>query len=148
MWSKFSLDCVTNHFLICSGVEFGARMITIDGKQIKLQIWDTVSIAKIHCMTLIKLFNRSTLYVGSLFMLFHAYCGLLNTNAPVAMRWNMVPEKISFSYAVFTTGVPRWTYLSEYLCCGLNRNAVETVFKKNEQLFKAHMWSKIWISIP
>lgn len=25
-----------------SGVEFGARMITIDGKQIKLQIWDTV----------------------------------------------------------------------------------------------------------
>ena len=26
-----------------AGVEFGARMITIDGKQIKLQIWDTVS---------------------------------------------------------------------------------------------------------
>lgn len=25
-----------------TGVEFGARMITIDGKQIKLQIWDTV----------------------------------------------------------------------------------------------------------
>ena len=23
------------------GVEFGARMITMDGKQIKLQIWDT-----------------------------------------------------------------------------------------------------------
>ena len=27
------------------GVEFGARMITIDNKQIKLQIWDTVSAA-------------------------------------------------------------------------------------------------------
>ena len=26
------------------GVEFGARMINIDGKQIKLQIWDTVSV--------------------------------------------------------------------------------------------------------
>lgn len=26
------------------GVEFGARMITIDNKPIKLQIWDTVSI--------------------------------------------------------------------------------------------------------
>lgn len=26
------------------GVEFGARMINIEGKQIKLQIWDTVSI--------------------------------------------------------------------------------------------------------
>ena len=26
-----------------AGVEFGARMINIDGKQIKLQIWDTVS---------------------------------------------------------------------------------------------------------
>jgi len=27
---------------VLTGVEFGARMITIDGKQIKLQIWDTV----------------------------------------------------------------------------------------------------------
>lgn len=26
------------------GVEFGARMITIDNKPIKLQIWDTVSL--------------------------------------------------------------------------------------------------------
>ena len=24
------------------GVEFGARLVTIDGQQIKLQIWDTV----------------------------------------------------------------------------------------------------------
>jgi hypothetical protein len=32
---------------IVAGVEFGARMITIDGKQIKLQIWDTVSIAQL-----------------------------------------------------------------------------------------------------
>ena len=30
-------------YVCCSGVEFGARMITIDGKQVKLQIWDTVS---------------------------------------------------------------------------------------------------------
>ena len=30
------------------GVEFGARMITIDGKQIKLQIWDTVRNSKIN----------------------------------------------------------------------------------------------------
>ena len=29
--------------LYYAGVEFGARMISIDGKQIKLQIWDTVS---------------------------------------------------------------------------------------------------------
>lgn len=29
--------------MLFTGVEFGARMITIDGKQIKLQIWDTVS---------------------------------------------------------------------------------------------------------
>ena len=27
------------------GVEFGARMINIDGKQIKLQIWDTVRLS-------------------------------------------------------------------------------------------------------
>jgi hypothetical protein len=31
-------DCVS----LVSGVEFGARTIAIDGKQIKLQIWDTV----------------------------------------------------------------------------------------------------------
>ena len=29
------------------GVEFGARMINIEGKQIKLQIWDTVSISSV-----------------------------------------------------------------------------------------------------
>ena len=28
------------------GVEFGARMITIDNRQIKLQIWDTVRIPR------------------------------------------------------------------------------------------------------
>jgi len=28
------------------GVEFGARMISIEGKQIKLQIWDTVRLCK------------------------------------------------------------------------------------------------------
>jgi len=32
-----------NGFCVFLGVEFGARMVTIDGKQIKLQIWDTVS---------------------------------------------------------------------------------------------------------
>ena len=30
------------YFFAFLGVEFGARMITIEGKQIKLQIWDTV----------------------------------------------------------------------------------------------------------
>ena len=34
---------ITSVISLFSGVEFGARMITIDGKQIKLQIWDTVS---------------------------------------------------------------------------------------------------------
>jgi hypothetical protein len=36
------------------GVEFGARMINIDGKQIKLQIWDTVrwllTVAVLQCL--------------------------------------------------------------------------------------------------
>ena len=35
------------YFHVCDiyvGVEFGARMINIEGKQIKLQIWDTVSL--------------------------------------------------------------------------------------------------------
>lgn len=30
------------------GVEFGARMVTIDGRPIKLQIWDTVSFASLY----------------------------------------------------------------------------------------------------
>jgi len=47
------------------GVEFGARMVNIDGKQIKLQIWDTVSIANliislIHYIFL-KVFLKHTL---------------------------------------------------------------------------------------
>ena len=33
------------------GVEFGARMINIEGKQIKLQIWDTVRLTKIASTT-------------------------------------------------------------------------------------------------
>ena len=37
------------------GVEFGARMINIEGKQIKLQIWDTVG-ALSSIMLVMKLF--------------------------------------------------------------------------------------------
>lgn len=37
------MNIVVFSLLCCVGVEFGARMINIDGKQIKLQIWDTVS---------------------------------------------------------------------------------------------------------
>ncbi|MCQ6473241.1 GTP-binding protein, partial [Vibrio parahaemolyticus] len=33
------------------GVEFGARMITIDGKQIKLQIWDTAGQERFRAVT-------------------------------------------------------------------------------------------------
>jgi GTPase SAR1 family protein len=33
------------------GVEFGARMVTIDGKQIKLQIWDTAGQESFRCIT-------------------------------------------------------------------------------------------------
>ena len=54
-------------------------MITIDGKQIKLQIWDTVSIAQIPCMTSVKAFYKSTLCVCSVLMLFYDCYGLLNT---------------------------------------------------------------------
>lgn len=51
--------CVWIHMSFsCAGVEFGARMISIDGKQIKLQIWDTVSssvepfiLAILRCLT-------------------------------------------------------------------------------------------------
>ena len=32
-------------------MEFGARMITIDGKQIKLQIWDTAGQDKFRAIT-------------------------------------------------------------------------------------------------
>jgi hypothetical protein len=39
----FLANLLTPPYLFRVGVEFGARMITIDGKQIKLQIWDTVS---------------------------------------------------------------------------------------------------------
>ena len=38
----YTVQYIINMGSFClSGVEFGARMINIDGKQIKLQIWDT-----------------------------------------------------------------------------------------------------------
>lgn len=44
------------------GVEFGARMITIDNKPIKLQIWDTVSyLSFIHFCNLLWKFLVSKL---------------------------------------------------------------------------------------
>lgn len=49
-WTATMCQCLpallihTFLLLLSTGVEFGARMITIDGKQIKLQIWDTVSL--------------------------------------------------------------------------------------------------------
>lgn len=41
------------------GVEFGARMINIDGKQIKLQIWDTVSRGILCSRSCTLLINRT-----------------------------------------------------------------------------------------
>ena len=41
------------------GVEFGARMINIDGKQIKLQIWDTVSRGILTSRSCTLLINRT-----------------------------------------------------------------------------------------
>ena len=48
------------------GVEFGARMITIDNKPIKLQIWDTViffslSFLSVLQFTLNSIMNTSTI---------------------------------------------------------------------------------------
>lgn len=34
------------------GVEFGARMVTIDGRPVKLQIWDTVSFDSLYSLSL------------------------------------------------------------------------------------------------
>jgi len=35
--------------VLSPGVEFGARMIDVDGKMIKLQCWDTVCRIGLHC---------------------------------------------------------------------------------------------------
>lgn len=80
-------------------------------------------------------------------MLFYACYGLLGANTPAAMRWNMVPEKICFSYAVFSTGVPQVLGVGEHIW--VNAEALETTFlRKTSSMSKAHMWSKIRISIP
>ena len=61
-------------------------MITIDGKQIKLQIWDTVSIAKIPCMTSVKSFYKSTLLcVCAVLLLSYDCYGLLDTDVLATM---------------------------------------------------------------
>ena len=56
------------------GVEFGARMVTIDGKQIKLQIWDTVSVSKYlfhyyFCEFAFLVVSHSSLLLFSIFQL-------------------------------------------------------------------------------
>jgi hypothetical protein len=56
------------------GVEFGARMINIEGKQIKLQIWDTVSLTKIGFNPREGFIDRWNLIeVKILFTIFHLY---------------------------------------------------------------------------
>ena len=47
------------------GVEFGARMITIDSKQIKLQIWDTVRARWLGARTSRKLDEGPLRCIGS-----------------------------------------------------------------------------------
>ena len=42
-FSSFPVFDIYFYYYLFIGVEFGARMINIDNKQIKLQIWDTVS---------------------------------------------------------------------------------------------------------
>lgn len=51
------------------GVEFGARMITIDGKQIKLQIWDTGKLQRQHQYILCNILIKQTIptFVSALF---------------------------------------------------------------------------------
>ena len=43
IFRRASADDFREEYKSTIGVEFGARMINIEGKQIKLQIWDTVS---------------------------------------------------------------------------------------------------------
>ena len=42
LFSPWLFVTITFFRFSLTGVEFGARMVNIDGKQIKLQIWDTV----------------------------------------------------------------------------------------------------------
>jgi hypothetical protein len=58
------------------GVEFGARMITIDNKPIKLQIWDTV------CLTLF-------IYPSNLFIV-HAYLQTCEAFYAVSWNWKLI----------------------------------------------------------
>lgn len=48
------------------GVEFGARMITIDGKQIKLQIWDTGTQTRESINVLPRSTNETDVYLHQL----------------------------------------------------------------------------------
>lgn len=52
------------------GVEFGARMINIDSKPIKLQIWDTVCVLAAIFVTYLKPLQYSLCFLISLNFLF------------------------------------------------------------------------------
>ncbi len=51
------------------GVEFGARMVTIDSKPIKLQIWDTV------CTLFMPLFSKAALFSVCGVVILNIYSG-------------------------------------------------------------------------
>lgn len=59
------------------GVEFGARMVAIDGRPIKLQIWDTVSLFCCFCgicLLIIFLHDVLALLVRILGLMMSAVC--------------------------------------------------------------------------
>lgn len=69
-------------------------------------------------------------------MLFYACYGLLGANTPAAMRWNTVPEKICFSYAVFSTGVPQVLGVGEHIWVNAEAEwkcSKNYIFKENKQ---------------
>lgn len=78
------------------GVEFGARMINIDGKQIKLQIWDTVSFES-SCLESPLPYNRifgwiESMHWSNLYRYVHLACchagwsGILQVNHPILLQ--------------------------------------------------------------
>lgn len=75
------------------GVEFGARMITIDSKQIKLQIWDTVSLYAwplCHCLA-----NKITAFNKNIYMTVAriAFCAIFTK--PFAVKNYLIVSKLA-----------------------------------------------------
>lgn len=95
------------------GVEFGARMVTIDGRPIKLQIWDTVSLLLMLLRQIC--FGHIIIIVAVLLVI--SLCSLHWKQSKIVACFNCYGTcgffYVSFSFMKWTSGIRHFIVFQE-----------------------------------